>query len=251
MSLPWNPSSRAPSSRVARDRRSAGPLLGAVALAGVVLVVGCGSNTERTLPDAAPPAADSLTAPQLVTEAQRALSQASSVHVGGMYRENNKPVLVDMTILTGDKATGKVVADGSTVELRRLGDQLFVRGDDKFLDALGPKAKATKGKWLVGPVAQADKGLAQLTDLQRFAATLSPGKGTLTKEAVRSLNGQKAVSVRSSTGARLWVADTGPAFPLRVERIGAATGFIDYGKYNAKVDVPAPTPTVPLASVTS
>jgi hypothetical protein len=249
--MPQHHARRSRLPRYPSRRPVAGSLFGAVVLVGLVLLAGCGSDSERTLPDAAPPAVDSLTAQQIVTEAQRALSQASSVHVSGEYRENNKPVEIDMTILAGNKATGKVVADGSTVELRRLGDQLYVKGDDKFLDALGPKAKATKGKWLVGPVAQADKGLAQLTDLQRFAGTLSPGKGALTKEAVRSLNGQKAVSVRSSTGARLWVADAGPAFPLRVERIGTATGFIDYGNYNAKVDVQAPTPTVPLASVTS
>ncbi|HSP39733.1 MAG TPA: hypothetical protein VLR26_18490 [Frankiaceae bacterium] len=214
-------------------------------------LAGCGSNSERTLPDAAPPAVDTLTAQQIVTEAQRALSQASSVHITGQYREDNKPVQIDMRIAAGNKAIGTVLADGSKVDLRRIGDTLYVKGDDKFLAALGPKAQASKGKWLVGPVAEADRGLANLTDMKRFADTLAPGNGALTKEAVRSIAGTRAISVLSPAGVRLWVADTGPAYPLRVERIGAAVGFIDYGDYNAPVDVKAPAPTVDLASVTT
>jgi hypothetical protein len=225
-------------------------------LAGVTLVAGCGGDSERSLPDTRPPAVDSLTPQQIVTEAQRALAQAKSVHITGQYRENNKPVTLDMRIASGtdasgDRATGTVTSDGSTVQVRRVGDKLYVKGDDKFLAALGEKAKATKGKWLVGPIAQADRGLANLTDLQRFATGISPGTGKLQKEGVRSLAGQQAVSVLNPTGARLRDADTGTPYPLRLERIGPAVGFFDYGDYDQPVDVKAPSPTVDLASVTS
>lgn len=216
-----------------------------------VLLVGCGSESERPLPVANPPAASTLTPEQILREAQRALAQASSVRVTGDFREAGKPVKLDMRILAGDRATGTVVADGSTVELRRVGDQLFVKGDDKFLAALGPKAQATKGKWLVGPIAQADRGLANLTDLERFAQGLTPGTGKLTKEPVKPLNGKPAVGVLSSIGARVYVADMGTPFPLRVERIGELQGVIDYGDYNAAVDVQRPGPTVDLATVSS
>lgn len=221
-----------------------------VAVAPVVLV-GCGSESERVVPVPDPPAASTLTPEQILTEAQRALAQASSVRVTGEFREAGRPVKIDMRILAGDKATGTVVTDGSTVELRRIGDQLFVKGDDKFLSALGPKAQATKGKWLVGPIAQADRGLANLTDLERFAQGLTPGAGKLTKEPVKPLNGKPAVGVLSSIGARVYVADKGTAFPLRVERIGELQGVVDYGDYNAAVEVAKPEPTVDLATVSS
>jgi hypothetical protein len=211
----------------------------------------CGSNVERPIPAVTTPAPSSLTAPQIIAEAQRSLAQSSSVHITGKYSEAGKPVEIDMRILADKKATGSVTTAGVRVELRRIGDRLFVQGGDAFLDALGPRAKATKGKWLVGPVAQADRGLANLTDLDRFSETLAPGKGTLTKEGVRPLAGQPAVSVRSSTGARLWVADVGGAHPLRVERTGEVTGFLDYRDYDAPVTVTPPSPTVDLASVTS
>src|SRR4051812_13878650 len=77
-----------------------------VAVGAVALLTGCGSNSERPIPAATTPAVSSLTAPQIVTEAQRALSPASAVHVTGQYRENNKPVSLDMRILAGKKATG-------------------------------------------------------------------------------------------------------------------------------------------------
>lgn len=224
-------------------------LLGAALVS--VSLVGCGSESERVVPVANPPAASTLTAEQILAEAQRSLAQASSVRVTGDFREAGRPVKLDMRILAGDRATGTVVADGSTVELRRLGDQLFVKGDDKFLAALGPKAQATKGKWLVGPIAQADRGLANLTDLERFAQGLTPGQGKLTKEPVRQIAGQPAVGVLSAIGARVYVADRGTPFPLRVERIGELMGSLDYGDYNAVVDVPRPEPTVELATVTS
>jgi hypothetical protein len=217
----------------------------------VALLGGCGSDSERPIPAATTPAVSSLTAPQIVTEAQRALSQAKSVRITGKYQENGKPVTLDVRLVAGKKATGSVLTDGSKVELRRIGDKLYVKGDDKFLQALGPKAQATKGKWLVGPVAQADPGLANLTDLDQFAGTLAPGKTGLTKETVRQLAGTSAISVRSSGGARLWVADSGTPYPLRLERIGAVAGFIDYGDYDRTIDVTAPSPTVDLASVSS
>jgi hypothetical protein len=222
-----------------------------IAGCGLLSMSACGGNDERPLPAVTTPTASSLTAPQIVTEAQRAFSTATATHITGQYKENGKPVQVDMRIEAGKKATGRVITDGVGVEVRRLGDTLFVKGDDKFLAALGPAAQATKGKWLVSPIAQADRGLANLTDLDRFAGTLSPGKGKLTKEDVRTLAGQPAVSVRSSSGARLWVADTGKPYPLRVERTGDVAGFIDYGDYDSLVDVRAPSPTVDLASVTS
>src|SRR5205085_2155044 len=113
------------------------------------------------------------------------------------------------------------------------------RGARTRVDGAGvrPKARASKGRGLVGPAASADRGLADLTDLSRFAGTLSPGTGTLTKEPVRALGGQRAVSVRSATGARLWVADTGAARPLRVERTGAESGFVNFGDYDAPLEV--------------
>jgi hypothetical protein len=221
----------------------------ALAMAGALSLAACASNSDRPLPAVQTPAVSSLTAGQIVTEAQRSLSQAASVHITGQYRQDGKPVQIDIRLAAGQNAIGTVTTDGVNVALRRVGNQLFVKGDDKFLAALGPKAQASKGKWLVGPIASADRGLANLTDLGRFAATLTPGSGALTKEDVRSLAGQQAVSVRSSTGARLWVADVGKPYPLRLERTGAVAGFIDYGDYDAPVVVHPPSPTVDLASL--
>ncbi len=223
---------------------------------GALALVACGGEEERPLPPVPTPVAADLTAPQIVTEAQRALSSASSVHIKGEYKQDGKPISVDMRLATGakptdDRATGVVTTDGVKVELRRIGDTIYLKGDDKFLEALGPQAQATKGKWLKAPVAQADRGLANLTDLNVFASTLAPGEGALTKETVRKLAGQPAISVRSATGARLWVANTNKPYPLRIERIGPATGVLDFMDYDAKVDVKAPTPSQDLASVSS
>lgn len=228
----------------------AAAVIAATLLAGTVLA-GCGGNSERTLPAASPAAVDSLGAAQIVTAAQRALAAARSVHIVGQYQQDNRPVRVDMRIAAGNTAVGTVTSNGSSVEVRRVGDQLYVKGDDTFLAALGDKAKATRGKWLVGPIAQADRALAELTDLQGFAGTLTPGSGTLTKEAVRPLGGQQAVSVLNPAGARLWVADTGTPYPLRLERLGTTVGTLDYSDYDRPVEVKAPSPTVPLSSVSS
>ena len=178
------------------------------------------------------------------------------MHITGAYKQDGKPVTVDMRIASGgrpsdDRATGFVTTDGVKVELRRVGDQIYLKGDDKFLEALGPAAQATKGKWLKAPVAQADRGLANLTDLDVFASTLAPGQGALTKEAVRPLDGQPAISVRSSTGVRLWVANTNKPNPLRIDRIGQVNGTLNFTDYDAPVDVKAPSPTVDLASISS
>jgi len=246
--MPQHPSRR-PRLRV----WAAGTLL---VVAAPIALAACAGEKERELPPVPQPVAADLTAPQIITEASRALATTSSVRVRGDYKENGKPVTIDMRLAAGsgpndDRATGVVTQDGVRVELRRIGDQIYLKGDDRFLEALGPQAQATKGKWLKGPVAQADKGLANLTDLDAFAATLSPqGQGKLTKEAPAPFAGQPAVSVLSSTGARLYVANTNRPNPLRIQRIGQLVGVIDFTEYDAPVDVKAPSPTVELGTVT-
>jgi hypothetical protein len=50
------------------------------------------------------------------------------------------------------------------------------------------------------------------------------------------------------------VAQSGKPYPLRLQRNGDGVrdilGFLEYGDYDAKVTVTAPSPTVDLASVT-
>lgn len=231
------------------------------------LMAACSSATAtraRSLPTpTALPGEAGKPAATIIGDARAALLAATTVHVSGSFTQNSAAVQrldLHLTRVKGQPAAiGTVTtvtrsgARTATVRLTliRLGSHLYVRGDRAYYTRIGPKAAAVAGHWLSLPIAQ-DRSVADLTDLATLAAGLasSPADRVLGTDR---LGGAGVVVVRAASGATLYVAATGPARPVRLQRAMASgapvTGTLDFTDYDAPVSVAAPPGAIDIAKV--
>jgi hypothetical protein len=144
----------------------------AVALAAVA----CGQDATTTAGSgSAAPAATSaaasaaaaggvagLPATEILARAKTAFTQASSVHVTGRGASGSSTFSVDMRYGADGKAVGKVDNSGETVEIRRVGQVIYVKASPAFWTAAGGAKAASLfgGKFVKAPLA--DKRLASV-----------------------------------------------------------------------------------------
>lgn len=61
-----------------------------------------------------------------------------------------------------------------------------------------------------------------------------------------TLHGQKVVAVTYADGSTLYVANTGPAYPLRLDVVGPAGGRRDFSQYGKDFNITAPKDALDL-----
>lgn len=63
------------------------------------------------------------------------------------------------------------------------------------------------------------------------------------------LDGRKTVVISQQNGSRLYIANTGPAYPLRGILAGAGAGHIYFTEYGGDFQISAPTGAVSLGDI--
>jgi hypothetical protein len=205
----------------------------------VLLAAACGGGAKSN-------GLDKLSATDALAKVKAAAAKVTSVHVVGNVSQGPQQLSLDIEI-GSDAADGTIGLGGGSMELRLVNGVTYFRGDSKVFAAFGASATQAglaAGKWIKdtgsgGPAATfgafLDKG-------KLFDALLAP-QGTVKSGGSASVNGTKALILidTSTSGGELFVAETGPALPLRIEKTGTGGGridFTDYGK-DVSVDVPA------------
>lgn len=231
-------------------------ILPAVAAA-AVLAAGCaGSSGTPTAAGPSPAAATTaagagtaaLPAAEILARAQAALAASESVRLRGGGSSEGSSFDLDMRYATGARAVGTVTANRQTVELRRLGDVIYLKATAAFWQqsAGAEAARVLGGKWLKAPLTdQRVAALAAFTDKDTFTKEVLAPDGTVTKGERGTVNGTPAIGLRSagSGGAgTLWVAATGAAVPLQLMPDAGTTdaGRLDFLDYGRPVEVPVP-----------
>ena len=244
-------------------------LLTALAVALAVALAACGSTTttkQRPIPTAPSPTGEAAkSAATIIADARRQLLAARSVHVTGSFTgSSSAPGSQRIDLHLGRGARGVPVATGTvttttttagkttsvTLALIRVGNVLYLRGDRTYYSRIGRKAAAVAGRWLSLPLSQ-DRAVADVTDLVRLASGLTGTSGAKTL-GLTQFGAQRALLVRSSAGAYLYVASSGPPRLLRLQRPAGSTGLagrLDFGSYDAALTVKAPAGAVALATV--
>lgn len=215
----------------------------AAALAGAALLLaGCGGGGGEA----------SKSARDIAADATAAASASGSVHVTGTAAAQGQTVPVDVR-LSKNGAVGTGSFAGTTVQLVRIGDSLYVRGADKVLGSFLGAAAAQKidGHWVEIPASmpqlQQFLGLTDFSDL--VTKTLAPG-GTPAKAGSRTVARRKAVALTgfgSDGSSTLVVATSGTPYPLQLVSTSGTLTFADWG---TSVTVQKPTDVVPLSSLT-
>jgi hypothetical protein len=223
----------------------------AVMVALVALVAsGCGGGTKTSDPQTNPTTQANPTQAkgleqqspaQVQQAAAAALKAAKSVHVTGTAINNGKPVRVDLRI-QGNASSGTMELQGVKLEIITIGNTTYLKANQQTWATLGVPAVAGQrlaDRWVkMGPRQAA--GLTGFS-LDNLAAQLMKGDSPWEPTVEQTtLDGTTVVVISQQDGSKLYVANTGPPYPLRGEKKGANAGRTDFTEYGADFHITAP-----------
>jgi hypothetical protein len=222
------------------------PALGIVLIA--TALAGCGSSSSGNGLAAKTPT-------EILAATKAAADAATSVHVSGSVVAGTVPITLDMDLITGKGARGRLSESGLSFDLIEVGGSVYIKGSSAFYSHVGGSAAAQllQGKWLKAPTASSEfASLASLTDLRQLVDSTVSNRGTLVKGATTTVNGQKALSLTdTSKGGTLYVATTGKPYPVEVTKSGSSGGRMAFDRWNESVTVAAPANSIDISQLRS
>jgi hypothetical protein len=213
-----------------------------------LLLSGCGGSAR-------PPSngIEEMTAAQALTAVKHAVAQATSVRISGTAQAGGKPLTLDLELAAERGGAGHVTAGGISFDIIRIGRQAYVRGDRRFWANFTESAALQTllaGKWLSAPADSA--ALASLTPVTNLTALLNEilaGHGPLTMGDTTEIDGTPAIAiVDGATGGKLYVATTGPAYPLELQGKGK-TGAVTFKDWDVPVPLEAPARSIDFSKL--
>ena len=194
----------------------------------------------------------SKSADEIVTASGKAISHAKSVHVAGSISASGVPLTLDLTLVNGTGGRGQISEGGLSFRLVDVGQTVYIQGSQAFWQHFGGAAAARviNGRWLKAPDTGQFASLATLTNMQKLTGALLLTHGSLAKGGTSTVNGQRVVSVTDkSKGGTLYVATTGPAYPVELKRTSGNGGQILFDKFNESVTLTPPANAISLSSL--
>jgi hypothetical protein len=193
---------------------------------------------------------------QILTTAVQAAQGAKSVHVAGTVRDGGQTIAIDLSITSGNEASGTIAEGGASFKLIETGGAIYIQPNPRFLAKFTHSSAAVqllRGKWLKGsPTDSSFQSFAQLTSIKNLMGSLTQNHGTLTKGSTTTVNGVKAIALHSSKGGTMYVATTGKPYPLEVSKTsGPKVGRVTFTKYDQPFSISAPSNSVNLDQLQS
>ncbi len=207
------------------------------AIVAVVLVVTGGKKSGPALNGV-----EKQSATDALATTRQALRDAKTARISGTVSSGGQTIRFDVS-LTGNDSKGTLTISNNDVQLIKIGQTVFIKGDQDFLKKYAGNNTAVldklNGKWLkTNSTSDFD-----LFTLDGFAGLLKGGTGsnavnpTVTQD---TLNGQKVAVVTQKDGSKLDIANTGPAVPLLLASKGSDGGTVTFANYNKPVSITAP-----------
>jgi hypothetical protein len=213
----------------------------AAVAASLVAVTACGSSSGN--------GEEKKTGPQVANDTAAALKGAGSARLQGTQTDGKTTASIDLTLVT-DGATGTITQAGQVINLVNAGGSSYVKAPTAFYVAQGATAAdAAKvaDKWVKLPASSSDFSDFTLT---KFAESIpKPDSGGKINDKVTKdkLDGKSVVVLSQTDGSKLYVATSGPAYPLKLVSSGDSketATFTDFGK---KVTVTAPAGAISVS----
>jgi hypothetical protein len=228
----------------ARLPRPAVLLLGLVLLAAAI--AGCGSSDGNGIAKKTPA--------QIIEGAKILAAKATSVHVSGSLVSGGSPITLDMYLLANKGGRGKLSENGLSFELIQIHGTVFIKGSPAFYRhvAGATAAQLLQGRWLKAPANTGNlASLGSLTNLRQLLDATLAAHGPLVKGAITTVDGHKVLAVTdTSQGGTLYVAATGPPYPIAVTKTGAGAGRIVFDHWDGPVSVTAPANVIDITQLT-
>jgi len=214
------------------------------AVLGSGTVAGCGGSSSTGIA--------SKSANQIVTAASSAMTHASSVHVSGSIVTGGVPLTLDLTVASGKGGLGQMSEGGLAFKIVNVGQTVYLQGTPEFWQHYGGAAVARllNGKWLKAPANGQFASIAALTDMQRLVGSILLTQGVLTKGSTTTVNGHPVIAVTDKAkNGTLYVATTGPPYPIEITRAGTGGGRITFDRFNQPVTLTPPSNAIPLSQL--
>jgi hypothetical protein len=221
-----------------------------VVLAAVLFAAGCGgggggggdgTSSTQASGEAAKPAN------QVVADASKAASDASSFHMSGQIHSSGKLIGVDLSLVRGKGVTGTVTVGGAKVDLVLIGNDGYMRASSTFWKQYGSQAggltQMLADKWIKFPGKSAQLGsLTGPLNAKSLFKSLTSSHGKLENQGETTYNGQSVVAIHDITKhSTLYVAATGTPYPIGlVKSVGSDAGTVAFDHWNEPPTLTAP-----------
>lgn len=204
----------------------------------------CGSSSDNGVA--------SKSADEIVTAASHAITHAQSVHVSGSIVAGSTPLNLDLTLVSGKGGRGQMSEGGLSFKIVNIRQTVYIQGTHAFWQHFGGSAAAhlLDGRWLKAPATGQFASIAALTDMQKLMGSVLLKHGALNKGSTTTVNGKQVVGVTSkSEGGTLYVATTGPPYPVEIRRTGSTGGRITFDRFNQPVTLTPPPHAVDVSQL--
>jgi hypothetical protein len=214
--------------------------------AAVLLVAGCGGSSSS--------GETGKSAAQILTDTKAAAQSATSVHYVGTINQNGSSLHLDLQLVAGKGGKGTITIGGHKIDIVRIGQKVYFKGDEAFYRQYAGAAAAQllAGKWIMAPSATGNfASFTPLTDIGKLFGLIKT-KGTITKGAESTVDGQKVIAITSSepgTGT-IYVATTGKPYPVELAGPSSKSGSLQFSNWNGTVTLVAPSGAIDLSKLT-
>jgi hypothetical protein len=212
-----------------------------------VLLAGCGGKKGPSDNGVA-----SMTPQQILVQMKKAVAGASSVHIIGGGTNNGSTLALDLQLVAGKGGAGHITVSGLSFDIIKIGPKLYFKGEKAFLKQYaGPAASLFAGRWFaVSTSVPQFASFGSLTDIVKLTNNIIAAAGTLTKGSTKTIDGQPAIAiVDSGNGGTLYVATTGPAYPLELDP-AKGKGGVKFTEWDQPVTLKAPSNPLDFAKLT-
>lgn len=238
--------------------------------AAALVAAACGDDSTPTGSAAAPTSAAASSSAaaggdlasqdpgEILNKAKGAITAVKTVRLKGGGTSSGQTFEVDMRY-GEDGAYGTVSNSGQTIELRRVGQTVYLKADAKFWSSTAgaDAAKLLGGKFLKAPLTDPRvQQLATFTDKDGFVAQVLQADGEVTKGEAKEIRGTPAIGLKSGSGTNtgtLYIATEGEPLPLQLvpDSGGGEAGSLDFLEYDepVKVETPAAAETVDVTKL--
>lgn len=225
------------------------------ALLTMSLLAACGgsshSQSSTTSHRTTPPSNGVAARPPdvILRTAVTTLDRARTVHVQGSFQEGGRPTALNLDMVRGRGVEGSVEQGGLSFQLVSINRTVYIKAGSRFWQHYAGSlvAPLLEGRWFRAPLAGQLAALAPLTSVARLVASLTALPGTLVKGPQTTVDGRRVIAVQDPTqSGTLYVATTGPPYPIEITGRGARRGTLVFDRFNQPMTVTAPPNAVGL-----
>jgi hypothetical protein len=179
-------------------------------------------------------------AAEVQQDAAAALKAAKTVRVTGATLSQGRRVRLDLRLQDG-RSSGVVMLTGAQAEFTAIGSDFYLKGNQQVWQALlaPPPVEGFAGQWVK---LRSEQVTLDLISIESLAAQLTDNAWRLQPKVEQATLGDRKVVVLSQQdGSRLYVANTGPAHPLRIDHRKPDGWQVDLAEHGADLQVAAPS----------